>query len=93
MKPKLLNDVLRQVSPRKYNNHTMFPPNRYTALSRDSSPANSVRSNLSLKSLPIKRKILSDGNSNSQVTYAEIANVNSGTGTNLSSTQDPIKKL
>jgi hypothetical protein len=54
MKPKLLCDVLRQESPRKFYNN----PNRYTVL-RDVSPADSVRSTLSNRSRPIavKRKL------------------------------------
>jgi hypothetical protein len=51
MKPKLLSDVLRQASPRK------FPSNRYNVL-REPSPADSVRSTLSFRSRSesVKRK-------------------------------------
>jgi hypothetical protein len=59
MKPKLISEVLRQVSPRKY------PNNRFAPLSRDSSPADSVRSDFSQRSRAqsIKRKFENSGDS------------------------------
>jgi hypothetical protein len=68
MKPKLLCDVLRQDSPRKFYGN----PNRYTIL-RDASPADSIRSNLSTRSVAVKRKGTQDEISGSQISYASIA--------------------
>jgi hypothetical protein len=72
MKPKLLYDVIRQASPRKMFNNT----NRYTVL-RDSSPADSVKSNNSFRSRSqsIKRKNTGDDIPSQvpNVSYAAVA--------------------
>jgi hypothetical protein len=68
MKPKLLGDVLRQTSPRK------FYGNKFAVL-RDASPAESVRSNFSgrSRSFSVKRKNPQEEPSGSQASYANVA--------------------
>jgi hypothetical protein len=63
MKPKLVSEVLRYTSPRKmYGKKNVMPSNRYSVLNtnRDSSPADSLRSEMSQRSRtysqPTKRK-------------------------------------
>jgi hypothetical protein len=79
MKPKLLYDVLRQTSPRKMYGSLAVPTNRYNVLSRDNSPADSVRSNLSQRSrsVSIKRKNSSSGTGtdNPPISYANVTAV------------------
>jgi hypothetical protein len=73
MKPKLLSDVLRQASPRK------FPSNRYGVL-REPSPADSVRSTLSFssRSESVKRKNPGDNVPQlSNVSYSTVVTGNS----------------
>jgi hypothetical protein len=72
MKPKLLYKAMRQTSPRKIYGNKLLPTNRYRVLPRDHSPADSVRSSISNRSVPVKRKAMSDGNPFlEQVSYAE----------------------
>jgi hypothetical protein len=70
MKPKLLSDVLRQSSPRKF-----LQGNPYAVL-RDVSPACSVRSTASTaRSIPVKRKNFDNENflqPRVQYSYADI---------------------
>jgi hypothetical protein len=72
MKPKLVYDVLRQTSPRKMQGRSTLPPNRYHLLTRDSSPADSVRSNLSSRSrsISVKRKNSQDGHNREPDDYS-----------------------
>jgi hypothetical protein len=72
MRPKLVYDVLRQSSPRKMAGKNSLPPNRYNLLTRDSSPADSVRSNLSVRSrsISVKRKNSSDGSGSQHLSQA-----------------------
>jgi hypothetical protein len=74
MKPKLVHEVLRQTSPRKLYGSTLVPPNRYNVLSRDSSPADSVRSSLSQRSrsVSIKRKNSNTESGSDGTSYADI---------------------
>jgi hypothetical protein len=74
MKPKLLSHVLRQSSPRKMSGNKAVPPNRYNVLSRDSSPADSIRSDNSYRprSQSLKRKPESDASSISGISFANI---------------------
>jgi hypothetical protein len=73
MRPKLSSEVLRNASPRKMYGSSLIPPNRYNVLSRDSSPANSVRSENSQRSRShsIKRKNSSDATIDSGISYSD----------------------
>jgi hypothetical protein len=77
MKPKLLSDVLRQNSPRKFLNK-----GNYYSVLRDVSPADSTRSTFSSssRSLPVKRKIGNEGNEivtgQGNMQYAAVAAAN-----------------
>jgi hypothetical protein len=94
MKPKLVSDVLRQLSPRKY-----LANNRYTALSRDSSPADSVRSDFSQRSRTqsFKRKIDASGEMYLGPSYASAAgggiHILPGDGINESNLEVEIAKV
>jgi hypothetical protein len=90
MKPKLVHEVLRQSSPRKLYGSNLLPPNRYNVLSRDSSPADSVRSSFSQISVSTKRKnSANEGYSGpvSTVTGTGISYAEATGGDNASSTQ------
>jgi hypothetical protein len=80
MKPKLLYDVLRQTSPRKNFSHT----NRYNVL-RGASPADSVRSNASIRSRSQSIKRKNPGEDNNGVSYATVTSgtVPSGSDTTI----------
>jgi hypothetical protein len=77
MKPKLIYDVLRQTSPRKLYGKSIIPPNRFNVLSRDASPADSLRSSFSSVSVPVKRKNNSDEHSGNAISYADVTLGNS----------------
>jgi hypothetical protein len=65
MKPKLLSEVLRQNSPRK------FAANRYNVL-RDASPADSIRSDFSQRSRSMSIKRKNDSDLETQPSYSEM---------------------
>jgi hypothetical protein len=86
MRPKLLSEILRQNSPRRMYGKTLLSANRYSVLNtqRDSSPADSVRSEISqrsrVNSQSVKRKgSHSDGTGtcNESLSYANITGANS----------------
>jgi hypothetical protein len=81
MKPKLVSEVLRYTSPRKMVGKKVTQPNRYSVLNtnRDSSPADSLRSELSQRSRTfsqsVKRKNSGDDIQGSEMSlsYADAA--------------------
>jgi hypothetical protein len=78
MKPKLLSDVLRQISPRKMYGNAAIPPNRFSILPRDASPADSVRSDISSRSRSQSIKRKNEDSHTVPVPVTSYANVTSG---------------